>query len=322
MAATRTQQEIRQRAPLLLIALLVINFLLMAFDARDETTKQRKIRVWLQTLAYPFQEGGSTVGGAGLGFFQRLAQLRAAQSENQQLKEVLGKKDEDLRQAQLDHNENARLKELLELKQTSSYTLVMAKVIARDTSQWFQNVTINAGSNAGVEVNMPIMADGSLVGRVIMVGPFSSQVMLITDDKSAAGAVIGQISESGAIGSVKGTGHNDLLEMFYVPGLVAINSGETVLTTGQDKIYPAGLIVGKIEGYKQHGTATTPHIIYVRPAARLYALTNVAVALYHPPHKDESMVAKPLGRPAATSVSGGAVKVFGSPTPTPAAKGN
>lgn len=318
MAAIRTQQEIRQRAPLLLIGLLVANFLVMAFDAKDATTKQRKARVWLQTLAYPFQEGGATVGGAGVSFFQRLGQMRHAQQENLQLKELLTQREEELRQIQLERNENARLKQLLDLKQSGAYPVVIARVIGRDPVQWFRNITINAGTNSGVEVNMPVLADGSLVGRIVVAGPFSSQAMLLTDEKSAAGAVIGQISESGALGSVKGGGQNDLLEMYYVPGMVEVQGGETVLTTGQDKIYPPGLIVGTIAGYKQHGTATSPHVIYVRPAARLYALTNVAVALYHPPQKDESNSAKPVGAvPSATPASWGAVKVFGSPTPSP-----
>lgn len=314
MAGTRTQQEIRQRAPLLLIGLLVANFLTMAFDAKDPTTKQRKIRVWLQAIAYPFQEGGSTVGGAGVSFFQQVAQLRQAQKENVQLKERLNQREEELRQIQLERNENARLKQLLELKQTGTYSLVFAKVIARDPAQWFHNITINAGTSSGVEVNMPVLADGSLVGRIVVAGPFSSQAMLLTDEKSAAGAVIGQISESGAIGSVKGGGTNELLEMYYVPGMVEIKEGETVLTTGQDKIYPPGLIVGTIAGYKQHGTATSPHVIYVRPAARLYALTNVAVALYRPPQKDDNNNAKPTATPPGNT---GAVKVFDTPVATP-----
>lgn len=316
MAVARTQKEIRQRSPLLFIALLAGTFVLMAFDARDETTKQRKIRVWAQTLAYPLQQGTSTFGGAGLNFFQRFGQLRTAQSENVSLKEQLANKESELQQTKLAQNENARLKELLGIKQNIGYTVAAARVIGRDPNLWFQTVMIDAGTNQGVDVNMPVMAGGGLVGRVIVAGPVSSQVMLLTDDKSALGAAIGQLSDSGATGSVKGTGKRDLLAMEYVSGLVTVNAGETVVTTGQDKIYPAGLIIGTIEQVI-NGTATSPHTIFLRPAAKLYALTDVVVVLYKPKAEAVSVV-KPAATPAATPGSG-AVKVFGTtPTPTPA----
>lgn len=285
----------------------------MLFDARDEVTKQRKIRVWAQTLVYPLQQGTASLGGSGVSFFQRWGQLRAAQSENESLKTQLAQKEVELQQARQAQAENARLKELLEIKQNTPYKLAPARVIARDPNLWFQTVTIDAGTNHGVELNMPVMAGGGLVGRVIVAGPVSSQVMLLTDDKSAAGASIGQVADSGATGSVKGTGKRDLLLMEYVSGMVTVNQGETVITTGQDKIYPPGLIVGTVEQVV-HGTATSPHTIYLRPAAKLYALTDVVVVLYKPQQRSETAPATPAATPPPPS---GAVKVFGSPTPTP-----
>jgi rod shape-determining protein MreC len=315
MAVTHTRKEIRQRTPILFVVLLAANFILMAFDAKDEA-KQRKIRVWAQTLAYPFQQGTSIVGGTGLNFLQKLRGLRTAQQENDYLKQVMAEKDAELRQSQLDRSENARLKELLEIRQNSAYPTVVARVIGRDPSQWFQTITIDVGTTSGVETNMPVLAGGGLVGRVIVAGLVSSQVMLVTDDKSAAGAVIGQMSESGALGTVKGS-KRDLLQVDYVPGMVTVNVGEMVLTTGQDKIYPPGLVIGTVEGLTP-GTATSAHTIYVRPAARLYTLTDVVVALYKPQQRTDAATAKPAGSATPTPASGGAVRVFGTPTPTPA----
>jgi rod shape-determining protein MreC len=108
--------------------------------------------------------------------------------------------------------------------------------------------------------------------------------MLITDEKAAAGAVVGQLGESGALGSVSGLGKAGLVEMRYVSGLQKVEVGDYILTTGQDGIYPAGLNVGEVLEVK-HGTATQPHQIYVRPSARLDQLEEVAVLLYHPPQR-------------------------------------
>jgi rod shape-determining protein MreC len=108
--------------------------------------------------------------------------------------------------------------------------------------------------------------------------------MLLTDEKSAAGAVVGQLGESGALGSIRGKGDSGLVEMRYVSGLQKVEVGDFILTTGQDGIYPPGLNVGEVVEVK-HGTATQPHQIYIRPSARLDQLEEVSVVLYHPPQR-------------------------------------
>jgi rod shape-determining protein MreC len=149
---------------------------------------------------------------------------------------------------------------------------------------WFNTVTISRGSSAGIGLNMPVVTSGGIVGRVIAVSPVTAQVMLITDEKAAAGAIIGKLGESGALGSVRGLGNSGLVEMRYVSGLQKVSSGDYVLTTGQDGIYPPGLNVGEVVEVKQ-GTATQPHQIYIKPSARLDQLTEVAVLLYRPPER-------------------------------------
>src|SRR5919112_4434308 len=137
----RTQKEIRQRAPWWLIGLLFFNLALMAYDARDDVTKQRVIRVWIQAIAAPFQRITTGAGGAGVGFFQRIANLRNAAAENEQLKKRVEEMDAELRQSRAAIDENARLKGLLNMKEQNQYELVAASVISRDPSEWFDTVT-------------------------------------------------------------------------------------------------------------------------------------------------------------------------------------
>jgi rod shape-determining protein MreC len=157
-------------------------------------------------------------------------------------------------------------------------------VIARDPSVWFNTITINRGTSSGVEMNMPVVTPGGIVGRIITVGPFSSQVMLITDEKAGAGAVVGQLSQSGALGSVRGRADLGaaLIEMRYVSGLEKVEVNDYVMTTGQDGIYPPGLNIGRVVDVK-NGTATQAHQILIQPGAQLDHLEEVAVLLYHPP---------------------------------------
>ncbi len=287
-----TQREIRQRAPVWLVILLAGNLGLMTWDARDAVTKQRVIRVWAQSAISPFQRGVTGIGGAGRGFFERIGNLWNASAENEGLKRRLAETENELRDARQARDENERLKKLLDFKEGAGYGVVPALVIARDPSVWFNSVHLNRGTLQGVDVNMPVATPEGIVGRVVAVGPISAQVMLLTDERSAAGAVVGQLGGSNAIGSVRGYGKNGLLEMRYVSGLEPVNIGDYVVTTGQDGIYPPGLNVGTVVD-KRDGSATTPHTIFVRPGARLDSLEEVAVLQYRPPPRTASERALP-----------------------------
>lgn len=280
--ARSTQREIRQRAPVWLLILLALNFGLMTFDAKDAQTKQRVIRVWAQAAVSPFQRATTGGVGAGVGFFQRLANMRNAEAENESLKQRLAGIENELRAARAERDENDRLRKLLDFQQDKDYKIVPAGVIARDPSVWFNSVIINRGTSAGVDLNMPVVTAEGVVGRIVAVSPFTAQVMLLTDERAAAGAVVGQLGASNALGSVRGYGKNGLLDMRYVSGLEVVNVGDYVVTTGQDGIYPPGLIVGTVVE-KGDGSATTPHTILVKPGARLDALEEVAVLQYRPP---------------------------------------
>ncbi|MDQ2936291.1 MAG: rod shape-determining protein MreC [Acidobacteriota bacterium] len=282
MAAIRTQREIRQRAPIWLVVLLLTNLIIMAVDARDNGTKQRLLRVWVQAVASPAQSISSKASGASTSLIGQIVNFRSTAAENDRLKEELSKTRLELQNVHQTWVENERLKNLLSLKEETGYDQVAARVIARDSSIWFNTITINRGSSNGVALNMPVMTAGGIVGRVIAVSPWTAQIMMITDEKAAAGAIVGQLSGSGALGSVRGLGESGLIEMRYVSGLQKVEVGDYILTTGQDGIYPAGLNVGEVVQVK-HGTATQPHQILIKPGAKLDQLEEVAVLLYHPP---------------------------------------
>lgn len=280
--AERSQKDVWRLTPWLAVALLLGNFVLMAFDARDSTSGQRIVRVWSQTVAHFVQAPVSTVTTSVTGFFQSFVTLRSAQDENDQLKEQVQKLQVELQQKQELAKENERLRALLELKSESKYDLLSAQIIGRDPSLWFDSSIINRGSLDGVELNMPVVADGGIVGRVTAVSPLTAQVDLITRNKSGLGGVVGEVGSSNALGVVSGTSKKDLLEMRYVPGSVEVKVGDTVYTSGQDGIFPAGLKIGEIVEVVS-GSTTTPHQILIRPGARLDSMQEVAVLLYDAP---------------------------------------
>lgn len=258
----------------------------MAVDARDADGQHKLLRVWTQTFASPLQSASSKATGATSGFFEQIWNFRSTASENEQLKQRVSSLEAELNNARQAETENERLKSLLKLNEESDIKNVPARVIARDPSIWFNTITINRGSTSGIAVNMPVVTGTGIVGRVITVSPFASQVMLITDEKAGAGAVVGQLGQSGALGSVRGRADLGvgIIEMRYVSGLEKVEVNDSVMTTGQDGIYPPGLNVGRVVDVKK-GTATQAHQILIQPGAQLDHLEEVAVLLYRPPQR-------------------------------------
>ena len=287
MAAIRTQREIRQRAPWWLFGLLALNFALMSYDARDAETKQRKIRSIAQTIMYPVQRGASGAFNWVGGFFGNIGELRRASSENGQLRQQVEQMQTELRDTREKAARAERLEQMFQLTTTAEYKSVVAQVIARDPSMWFDSIIIDKGRMAGIEVNMPVVAPGGIVGRVVSTSPLSAQVMLLTDEKSGAGAVVGQLNgQSSAFGAIKGMGESGLLEMRYVSELEKVQAGDSVITTGQDAIYPPGYKIGDVVEVKT-ANGTQSQTIHVRPSAGLDRLKEVAVLVYRAPQKIE-----------------------------------
>lgn len=281
----RSQKEVWRLTPWLMIVLLLGNFVLMAYDAKT-TSQERVIRVWTQAIANFVQSPVTSVTSGVTNYFQSISNLRSAQSENDVLKQRVQELEVEVQKKEELTKENDRLKLLLELKTESKYKILPAQIIGRDPSLWFDSAIINRGSLDGVKLNMPIVNNGGLIGRVIAVSPITAQINLVTKDKSGLGGVIGELATSNAIGVVSGNGKKELLEMGYIPGTIEVQVGEMVYTTGQDGIYPAGLKLGEVAEVRP-GSATVPQQIFIKPSAKLYSMEEVAVVLYEPPQKPE-----------------------------------
>src|SRR5688572_25235865 len=230
----RSQQEVWRMTPWLVIVLLLGNFMLMAFDAREITSGQRIIRVWSQAVADFVQSPVTSISSGISNYFSSISNLRSAQSENDVLKQRVQELELEVREKEGLSSENDRLKSLLNLKETGKYKVLTARVIGRDPSVWFDSSIINRGSLDGVKLNMPVVTDGGLVGRVTAVSPLTAQFDLITRDKSGVGGVVGEVGTSNVLGVVAGTSKRDVVEMKYVPGSVDVQVGQIVYTTGQD----------------------------------------------------------------------------------------
>src|SRR5262249_39644598 len=261
---------------LLLAALVILHLILISFNRVPGQPNIRYLQVVMMAGITPLQwlasHGVSSVKSMWGGYFA----LRGAKRENESLKA----RNSELESQIIELREKAKLFEQIEdLNRSpalSSYRRVNALVIGRDPDNWFKTVIIDRGSIAGVKKDQPVVTTEGLVGRVVMVSPISSRVLLITDERHGAGAVVAQTAENRIVGFLKGKNHS-LCELNPLSEGGKLKNGEEVITSGQDQLYPRGLLIGRVMNLPDQGPI--PQAIDVEPAAALQKLETVAVLL-------------------------------------------
>jgi len=231
----------------------------------------------LLAVLSPLQRGvGAIVGGAGEAW-RGWAFHRETYEKNRRLGERVRQLETELQASSARAQEGARLRELLELRQAVPMETVAAEVVARDGVPWFRTLTIDKGEADGVALDAPVMSPTGVVGRVVAVGPHAARVQVLLDRDSGAGVLIERSRVPGVVsGQVSGqaSGAEDLA-LEYVPERSDVAVGDVVVTSGLDRIYPKGLVVGRVR-YVGKGAGLFRDI-RVEPSARFDRLEEVLV---------------------------------------------
>jgi rod shape-determining protein MreC len=255
---------------LLLVLLLLTAFTLTALDARagDGSPFDALRRGADVALGPPQRALGGVVRGAGglfAGDSDEQAELRA---ENERLRAEL-RRSEGLRRRVRE------LDALLGLKDSGSYPMVPARVVAFGSSFGFAStVTLDAGSADGIEPGQTVVDGDGLLGRTLRVGPFTTTVLLLTDPGFTVGA---RLARQGTVGLATGDG-DDLVFSLLQGGRVA--DGDALLTTGSDTFVP-GVPIGRVTAVEP-GPAAPVTTARVRPFVDLSSLDLVGVVTGSP----------------------------------------
>lgn len=137
---------------------------------------------------------------------------------------------------------NARLKKLLEFKESTDLPLVSSTIIGKDPSLWFRTVIVDRGSSDGVFKGMPVVTGDGIVGQIITVSPNYSKVLLAISPSSALDVLL---QKSRVRGILKGTG-SLTYKLDYVLKTVDVKEGDYVVTAGYGGLFPTGLPVGVV----------------------------------------------------------------------------
>jgi rod shape-determining protein MreC len=274
----------RHRPLVLLVAVILAQVLLLAFQIRRDHDI-RLIRVWSVELLTPLQRAGTFIVSKMDSVWFGYIDLRHVRMENRQLAEEVGQLRLKNQQLEGQAAQAVRLARLLGFRQENTdIPMVTAEVIGANADSTSHTIFINRGEQDGIRRNMAVITPDGVVGKISEVLPHTSQVLLIDDRESGVGALL---VGSRTHGVVKGTG-DPLLWMDYVSTDEKVASGEQVLTSGEDRIFPKNLPVGWVASSKSGFPFQT---IQVSPAAHLDRLEEVIVLLTEKPLKSNQSTA-------------------------------
>jgi rod shape-determining protein MreC len=268
---------------LLVVSLVAASLAIITVDYRagEQGPLAAAGRATSSALA-PLQRAVSNVVQPVSNFFSSLAKLPSLSRRNGELQRQV----EDLKTAQQENQELASriesLEQLIGLQAVTSHTIA-ARVIASGVSNFEWSITVDRGSDDGIQVDMPVVTGASdgprLVGRVIRVTPISSVVQLIIDRDFA---VAGKLSTSQEAGLVMGRGEEDLRMGHLRPGIeVSQTDPESVFTlgyevNGQRGLYPPDILIGTVSRAFSEPDSVESSVT-IRPAVDFSTLQYVLV---------------------------------------------
>ncbi len=254
----------------------------------------------LLTITYGQSPGGVQQGiGAALGPLQGIAdralkpardlvgwfdETFEARGENERLRTDLAEAREQAVAGQAALQENAQLRDLLELDRGpalaySPYEPVTARVIARSPTVWHSAVTIDVGRDDGVRVDDPVVSGEGLVGLVASAQGGSAQVTLLADHTSAISA---KVLPGGAQGVVRpDVGDPEDLILDFIDSGRNIGAGQAVVTAGWrarelSSLFPPNLPIGEVSRASVVEQEASQQV-HLRPYADLADLDIVQV---------------------------------------------
>ena len=240
-------------------------------------TNQSLPDLLIQGALTPFRRAATSFTNTVERYYSYMFKYEALEAENQVLKAQIAQMEDTARKADATTRENERLRKANNLLTThDSYVMVDAYIIGWSSTDFTNVLTINRGTNSGIDVNMcAVTENGEVVGLVTQVGPNYAQVKTVLDSTLEISSTI---SDSGYNGMVSGgyiKGNEKLLRMNYLPSAAIIRNNQQVVTSGST-VYPRGLVVGSIVDAGFEATGVAKYAL-LEPAADINALEQIFI---------------------------------------------
>ena len=230
-----------------------------------------------QAVLAPIRYGATALTDQAEQWYSYMFRYEAVAAENEALREQIANMEDEARRADAVERENQRLRDLLNLKSThEDYDLVDAYIIGRSSTDWNNTLTINRGTDAGIQEGMcAITANGQVVGLVVEAGSNYAVVKTVLDSTLEISCII---ASSGYNGMCKGGYiYEDInhIKLDYLPSAAIIRNKDEVVTSGST-VYPRNLIVGYVvdAGFDDTGVAK---FAVLEPAAEIASMEQIFI---------------------------------------------
>jgi rod shape-determining protein MreC len=257
-----------------------LSVLLMFWDKRGGWLDTA--RYGLQAAVYPLQLAVNSPSAAWHWLEESFTTREKLQAEVDELRNRL--RDQQLitmRHAAL-NQENATLRGLTTVLPEIIEKRLIGEVISVEVSSLRQRLLVNRGGNNGVYKGQPVVTGDGVLGQVFRTGPFSSEIILITDAEHGLPV---QVVRSGVRTIALGTGeeHAIKLELPYVAQNLDVVVGDVLVTSGLGQTFPYGLPVARITRVERDPTQPLANIEAV-PLAKVESDREVLFIWPRPGH--------------------------------------
>ena len=254
-----------------LLAAILAQLALLAYQIKSGQDV-RLIRVWAMTAATPlarFIEGGR---GGLAHFLKDYFLLLNVREENQRLKADLDRTEMENQYLRAQLSTADRATALAIFQKTSQSKTLAARVIGNTTDPNGKAVIVDRGAADGIQKGMAVIKPEGIVGKVIGVFPHAADVLLVTDPSFAAGVV----SQKNRVhGTLKGQGQSTVI-VDYIQNEETVEPGEWFLTSGDDLIFPRGILVGQTTVVR---AGKSRKEVYLSPSGMQSGLEDVLIVL-------------------------------------------
>ena len=229
------------------IVLAIALILAVGLAALSNVTDLTLPEMFVKGVLTPIRAGAAALTDQAEQMYSYLFHYETIAAENEALKAQISKLEENARRADALIRENERLKALLELKETrEDFQFVDAYVIGKSSLDWTNTITIDRGSNVGIEVGMcAITANSQVVGLVTEVGTNYAVIKTVLDSSLEISGIISSSGYNGMVSGAYSAGNEGMLQMNYLASSAILRNKDQVITAGST-VYPRDLILGHV----------------------------------------------------------------------------
>ncbi len=277
----------------------VISVVLMFYDRRGGFLDTA--RYGLQAAIYPLQLAVNSPSAAWRWVEESVTTRETLRAEVDRLREELRNQQLMTMRQEALQKENATLRGLNAALPNVIERRLVGEVINIELSNLRQRLLINRGGSNGVYKSQPVITGDGVLGQVFRTGPFSSEVILITDSEHALPV---QVLRSGVRTIALGTGRSTSLELPYVPQNYDVKIGDVLVTSGLGRVFPFGLPVARVTKVERDPAQPLAQIHAV-PLAGIESDREVLFIWQRPNHPDAPASAEALAVEAPAKAAAG-----------------